>query len=99
MSGESGLSLCECVGVCDKKSAVCYRLSVAPAFHSLVTRLLEHTLSLFCQFFPPTREHKHVVSLCSATILSRSLDSLSEILHAFNDRCCSSVMLLCLCFL
>lgn len=54
MNGESGLSLCECVGVCDKKSVVCYRLSLAPAFHSLVTRLLEHTISLFCQFVPPT---------------------------------------------
>lgn len=54
MSGESGLSLCVCVGVCDKKPVVCYRLSLAPLCFPPLAPICWNTIPLFCHRSPPS---------------------------------------------
>lgn len=51
--------LCVYVSVCDKELAVCYRLSLAPAFPSLVTHLLEATILFSDCSLTHTNAHTH----------------------------------------
>lgn len=84
MSGGSGLSLCECVSVCDKKSVVCYRLSLAPPLHFIpLLPICWNTLFLSSvNFFL-----LHTL-LRGFTLLSHHFEpfpGLAETLHAYKD--------------